>query len=111
MSAWTDLFMQALGMAAGFVILHRALPALDGMNKDTSHGVRIAFLLLATGGFAQIIDPWIAHDLSHGADVLLSTGLATLLVFDRRCTTCPRAEAVKGARRRRDPTREDGELA
>lgn len=111
MTDWAHLFMLGAGMLAGGVILHYALAAIDCMNKDTQWGVRIAFILLAGGGFAQILDPWISEDVASGADMMLACGLALLLVFDRRCVACPRAIAIMEHRRKRDAEPVNGEKA
>lgn len=99
---WLEYITQALGILAGVVVLHYALGAIDAMNAGTQHGVRLAFILMAAGGFAQIIDPWIARESASFADLLITGGLALLLVSDRRCTMCPRAAVVRDGRRRRD---------
>lgn len=109
MSQGLHLFLQALGMSAGAVILHNVLAAIDAMDKDTHHGVRTAFLLLGTGGFAQIVDPWLSSAAASGGDLLLTCGLALLLIFDRRCVACPRSVAIGALRRRRDEHQPNGE--
>ncbi len=99
---WFQYITQALGMLGGVVVLHYAMGAIDAMNAGTQHGVRLAFILIAAGGFAQIIDPWIARESASLADLFITGGLALLLVADRRCTMCPRVAAVRDGRRRRD---------
>lgn len=99
---WFQYITQAVCVVAGGFILHYGLSAIDNMNSGTNHAVRVAFILLAAGGFAQMIDPLLSREVASGADLMLSGGLALLLVSDRRCTMCPRAAAVKEGQRRRD---------
>lgn len=94
--------LQAAGMLAWAIILAHSIGAINRMSWDTRHGVRVAFLLLATGGLAQIIDPWVSRELASDADLMLGLGLALLLLFDKRCISCAYAEAVLERRRRRD---------
>ena len=100
---------QVLGVAAGAVILHHALAALNCMNCHTKHLVRASFILIAAGAFAQILDPWLPEDVASGADIFLSCGIALLLIADRRCAMCPRAMAIAADRRRRDAPKVEGE--
>ena len=109
MSQPLTIALHAVGMLAGAVILHYALSAIDRMTAETRHGVRVAFLLLALGGFAQIVEPWLSSDVSAYADVMLAAGLALLMIFDRRCVVCPRAMAIGELRRRRDERPPHGE--
>ena len=94
-----DFMMQALGIAAGAIILHFALAAINRMGVETHHGVRVAFLLIATGAAGMILDPLLSRPAGSAADLMLSGGLALLLLFDRRCVSCP-ISTIKGERRR-----------
>jgi len=99
-----DFGLQLLGAMAGMIILHYALTAINRMGRETHHGVRVAFVLIACGAFAQIINPLTATELEVVAGLMISCGLALLLVFDRRCVTCP-VSSAKTTRRRRDDER------
>lgn len=96
-----NLLQQTAVLIAGLIILHYALTAINRMSARTQHGVRVAFILLAAGAFGQVLGPILTPAVGSGADLMLSGGLALLLVFDRRCVTCP-VSARQGERRRRD---------
>lgn len=104
MSAWWDLFLMGIGMFTGLVVVHFSLHALAEMNSGTNHGIRIAFILLACGGFVQMLDPFAIDSFGIHGDLILSGALATLFFFDRRCVACPRAAAMLIARKARRKT-------
>lgn len=97
-----NLTLQAVGMVAGALIMHHAISAIDRMSAETRHGVRVAFVLIATGGFAALTAPMLPESVQSGIDLFLPLGVAALMIYDRRCVACPRAVALGAWRRRRD---------
>lgn len=100
---WFRVFLLLLHATSGIVVLHFSIQALGEMGKGTNHGVRIAFILMAAGGFSQVLDliPHAPRVAERAGDMLVLFAIAVLFLFDRRCVTCPRALPIAGAPKRR----------
>ena len=78
-----DQLLQAIFLLACVVILCRAEPATARMSGDTPLLIRLSFNLLAAGALAGIIYT-LGGTVPHWLGVVLTLGIAALLLCDRR---------------------------
>lgn len=87
--------LQAVALAACVVIFVRAEPAINRMGADAPVLLRLAFVLLAAGsisGFVFIV----AGHVPAWQDLILTCGIAVLLLCERRIRILTRVRIDKG---------------
>lgn len=85
----TTIILQAIVLLAAVVIIVRAEPALNRMNRCTPFMVRAAFHLLTLGAAAEIVCV-VAGDVPNWPTAIVAVGIAALLICERRLRVlCP----------------------
>lgn len=75
--------------AACLIIVWLSLCNINRMTPTTRHGVRAAVVLIATGAFSALAADLIFTRTPGLAEWLLTIGVATGLLADRRSAACP----------------------
>lgn len=95
----TPLLIQATALIACAIIVARAEPALNRMGKSTPILIRLSIHLLAVGALSEIGCILFSGEVPNWPTVIISIGIAALLVCERRLRVlCPvtRHKAIAG---------------
>ena len=93
--SFIDSALQIASCLAGAVIVNHMVRAIDAMDVNTHHGIRIAFIIAATGGFTQMLGLYLPENIAHVGDCLLGIGMALLFLFDRRYPQSPKQQILR----------------
>lgn len=90
----TPLFIQVATLIAAIIILTRSEPALNRMGKDTPLLIRLSVHLLAVGAAAEIGCILFFNEIPTLPTMIITCGIAALLVFERRLRDVFRVEKL-----------------
>jgi hypothetical protein len=81
-----------IDIAACAIVTMRAIYVLNKMTFATRHGIGLAYLLMAIGGFATFFALLLGHMQPDWQRTLIDCSLACLIMFNKRARTAARDE-------------------
>lgn len=82
------LIMQIVSFTSAILILFDSIGAVNRMSHRTDHLMRIAFVLIASGAFGELIAIFAGHEPSL-PEVAFISGVGLMTICERRIFSCP----------------------
>lgn len=88
-----NLIMQIVVFTSAVMILFDAIGAVNRMSHRTDHLMRIAYVMIASGAFGELMAIFAGHEPSL-PEVSFIAGVGLLTICERRIFRCPVLKAT-----------------
>lgn len=83
MICW-DAILIGMNTVVSAVVLWSSICAVNRMTPHSPHLIRLAFVLMGVGAAATLLTPAYLYRVPDVSEVLLMTGVATLVISNKR---------------------------
>lgn len=71
-------------MCAVVVLIYGVCFAINNMDRNTNHAIRIAWLVITVGAFAMVTAPFYGIEASDWPQTIFNIGSVIFVIIDRR---------------------------